>query len=220
MSDAGKTTYNTLANNSSDAAIAGFNALVNTATPSHKADLQRRLTDAIRYSAPAIGDYWNGQGGYYAGIVRDGDKQWHLILADELVDTTTVNGQKSTYSNRTGTIKSAWGAYLNEIPGEFSRCDGQHNTALILAAEPDNKIASHFTALLIDGHKDCYWPSQFEQNLLLINLPEHLEKTWHWSSTQYSAGNAWGQGFEDGYQGIYDKDGKLAARAVRRLAIE
>lgn len=151
---------------------------------------------------PKISEYWPGQGGTYAGIIRDGNRQWHLILADQQ-----------------HTIEAEWGTYPNHIPGEFSRRDGRHNTALILAAEPDNTIAGHVTALLIDGHKDFYWPAECENNLLFTNLPEHLAGNWHWSSTQFSARYAWIQDFEDGYQDIYDKGYSLAARAVRRILI-
>lgn len=213
MQDAPKTTLTDLsaATNSSQT---GVNALLE-GTAEHKTNLRRRVAEAMRTAAPAIGQYWAGQGGFYAGIMRDGDRQWHLILAAELVDATADNSKP-----RTGKIESKWGTYGETIPGEFSRRDGQHNTALILAAEPDNKIASHFTALLIDGHKDFYWPSQFEQNLCCINLQEHFISEWHWSSTQFSAHGAWDQHFEDGYQYVGNKSHSLAARAVRRLIIE
>ncbi len=202
MSTSDKTTYQDLSNPSTTA----VNALLEgtkAAEPDHRTNLRQRVSDAMRTAAPAIGQYWQGQGGYYAGIMRDGDRQWHVIAADKTL----------------GQIESKWGTYGETIPGEFSRRDGQHNTALILAAEPDNKIASRFTALLIDGHKDFYWPSQFEQNLCCINLPELFTPEWHWSSTQHSAHFAWFQYFADGYQYLYGKNCSLAARAVRRLPI-
>lgn len=152
---------------------------------------------------PAIGDYWEGQGGYYAGIMRDGDRQWHVIMP-----TTELSK-----------AEGEWGIEGELIPGEFSRRDGLHNTQLILAGEPQNKIANHITALKIAGHRDFYWASEFENNLLLINLPEHLSPEPHWSSTQYSARSAWDLYFEDGGQTILSKDLSLAARAVRRLPI-
>ncbi len=153
---------------------------------------------------PAIGQHWQGQGGIYAGIMRDADRQWHLILA----------------TKEAADIDEEWGTYGETITGEFSRRDGLHNTQLILAGEPENKIASYITSLIIDGHNDFYWPAQCENNLLFNNLPEHLSHEWHWSSTQYSARSAWSQLFEGGNQGISSKDNSLAARAVRRLSIE
>jgi len=219
MTTADKTTFNSLITTPNPAGPSGVSALINARTPEQKANLHRRLTDAIRNSAPAIGQYWKGQGGIYAGIIRDGDCQWHLILVTE----TTAPGfyqPSDHYSIAHCAFKGTWGNYPNTIEGEFSRVDGMYNTHLILASEPDNYLANAVTSLSIDGHTDCYWPSQFENNLLRINLPEHLAPEWHWSSTQFSVDTAWGQDFEVGYTLILHKGNKRAVRAVRRIPIE
>lgn len=163
---------------------------------------------------PVIGQHWQGHGGIYAGIVRNPDngQQWHLILASETV-TPPANDK---YEIAHCAFKSTWGQYPNEIAGDFSRNDGQHNTALILAAEPENSLALSISGLSIEGHSDFYWPAECEQNLLFINLRENFTQTWHWSSTQYSAHCAWNQYFEDGYQDVKYKNVSYAARAVRR----
>ena len=153
---------------------------------------------------PKIGQYWQGQGGVYAGMMRDGNHQWHLILA--------VAPESK--------IKAPWGEYGQLIEGEFSRVDGRHNMQLIFTAEPENKIVDCFAKLKIEDHNDFYFPAEYENNLICMNLPEHVEKTWHWSSTQGSANDAWRQVFEDGDQYVTSKYGTLAARAVRRLAIQ
>ena len=46
---------------------------------------------------------------------------------------------------------------------------------------------------------------------------EAFEDAWHWSSTQHSRNNAWGQYFDDGdqYDGVKSYEGR--ARAVRRF---
>src|SRR5690606_31797666 len=77
---------------------------------------------------PRIGEYWQGQGGVYAGVIRDGKSQWHLIAATDR--SAFIEG-------------SHWGAHRANIPGEFSYRDGWHNTCLILAAQTHNKIAAH-----------------------------------------------------------------------------
>ncbi|QEY15493.1 DUF1566 domain-containing protein [Cellvibrio sp. KY-GH-1] len=177
-------------------------------------------TEEISNKPPRIGDYWSGQGGYYAGIMRDGSRQWHLILAVDAVDVTALGDQcKKIIPSVEIEIKGEWGKSNSQIPGEFSRRDGKNNTRLILAADPENKIASHISSLLIGGHKDYYWPSECENNLLFANLPEHLKPEWHWSSTQFSANRAWNQGFEDGHQDVDSKGCRYAARAVRRILI-
>lgn len=153
---------------------------------------------------PILGKYWQGHGGVYAGLVRNGDQQFHLIMA----------------AGEQAVAKLPWGNLGEEIAGEFSFIDGHHNTQLILATEPENTAAKFVTALDIDGHNDFYWPAQKEMNLLRINLQELCGNGWHWSSTQYSAHGAWGQYFVDGYQDISNKGIELAVRAVRReLAI-
>jgi hypothetical protein len=164
-----------------------------------------------------IGQYLPAKGGIYAGIIRNPDngQQWHLFLGTETEAKPTADKYEIAHCAFHGT----WGKYPNEIAGGFSRNDGQHNTALILAAEPENNLALSITGLNIDGHTDFYWPAQCEQNLLFINLREHFIQRWHWSSTQYSARRAWIQTFGDGYQDIHDKDDSLAARAVRRELI-
>lgn len=151
---------------------------------------------------PPIGHQWPEQGGFYAGVIRDTktNKQWHLVMA-------------------ASAIEGIWGNYGNEIPGEFSFTDGQANTALIRAAEPENELLKAIDELDC-GHTDFYLPAQKELNLLYINLQDLCEERAHWSSTQYSALSAWSQYFVVGYQGFNLKDDRFAARAVRRLPIE
>ena len=48
---------------------------------------------------------------------------------------------------------------------------------------------------------------------------EAMEDAWYWSSTQYSAHLAWGQGFGGGIQNDYDKSYEGRARAVRRFKL-
>jgi hypothetical protein len=120
---------------------------------------------------PPIGEYWEGQGGYYGGIVRDGEHQWHLIMTSHALSDIE------------------WGKYGNEIAGQFSRRDGLHNTQLILAGEPENAAAKFITSVNADGHGDCYWPSQGEQDLLNLNLPEHTDGKCYWSK-DFSAANS------------------------------
>ena len=150
---------------------------------------------------PKLGQYWHGQGGIHIGQILDGDTVYALIMS-----TTAFKGE--------------WGTYGTEVDGEFSYANGKHNTQLILAAEPENKLLLEITQHQADGHSDFYLPANFENNIICANAQAHIEKIWHWSSTQYSAGNAWLQDFVDGGQYVYNKGYTLAARAVRRLIIE
>lgn len=147
---------------------------------------------------PLPGTYWEGQGGIFVGTILDGETHYHLVMA-------------------TKAFKGPWGEYGAEVEGEFSYSNGQHNTQLILAAQPQNELLLEITTHSADGHTDFYLPANFENNLICANAQKHIEKVWHWSSTQYSANDAWGQYFEGGYQYILSKYDELAARAVRRV---
>lgn len=149
---------------------------------------------------PRIGQYWHGQGGFYAGTLRDGATLRHIILADA------------------PEITAIWGAD-QLIPGDFSRYNGQHNTNLIRAADCNNLVANFVYSLTIDGHSDFYWPSVYENQLISMNLPDQVSKKYHWSSTQYSATSAWFQDFENGYTSITNKDYERAVRAVRSILV-
>lgn len=167
----------------------------------YKAEVERQLQQKSRNKnkLPAVGTYWQGQGGLYAGIIRNptSDEKWHLIVA-------------------TNQNKLVWGEYGEKIEGASSYWDGAANTKAMLA---NNKCpaATWCASLNIDGHSDFYLPAQRELNLICINLHDRCDKAWHWSSTQYSASRAWNQNFEDGYQHASLKDNQLAVRAVRRI---
>ncbi len=187
--------------------VDGFSIAVTT---NQQPDLELPFTDnddqiwpELRQSlsTPLPGQYWEGQGGYYAGLMVDGNQLWYIILSDAKYELESLT----------------WGKQPNEIKGDFSRRDGRKNTALILAAEPDNEAAQHVTALLIDGHKDFYWPAQHELDQINITCPQLMGIKQYWSSTQYSADHAWIQAFELGRTYISLKDIKRAVRAVRRI---
>jgi hypothetical protein len=153
---------------------------------------------------PRIGEHWAGQGGVYVGIMRgrDGQPDYHLVAAigaNELEDVT-------------------WGEYGKKIEGCDSYHDGQANTAAMAAAGCD--IAKRIQALDIEGNTGWQLPSQAEAHLLAANVKEVMHQDdYYWTSTQYSAGSAWCQGFGDGSQGIYDKDAELRAVAVRAIQL-
>ena len=111
--------------------------------------------------------------------------------------------------------------------------DGEHYAGIILGKDgsPD-----HHLILLPGETESVTWakakewaagaagelPTRREQSLLFANLKERFQPGWHWSSEQHAAysGSAWCQGFGGGGQGDGSKNGKLRARAVRRLIIQ
>lgn len=150
---------------------------------------------------PPIAHYWQNQGGIFVGTIshHNADQQWHLIMA------VPQN-------------KLAWSEEYKEIDSAECYWDGAANTAAMLATDK-SPAATWAASLNIDGHQDFYIPAQRELNLICINANHLAEKVWHWSSTQYSSLTAWSQDFEDGYQGFYRKDNRLAVRAVRRILV-
>lgn len=151
---------------------------------------------------PALGQFWEGQGGVRVGEVRgeNGQPNYQLILPID--PRATVVGE--------------WGKYGQDVPGAQSIRDGLANTlAMVEAGSP---IAQLIIDLEIDGHRDLYLAAPLEYSLCNLNAGEHLDKTrWHWTSTQYSPGRAWKQGFGHGNQYINGKNDEFAWRAVRRV---
>jgi len=64
-------------------------------------------------------------------------------------------------------------------------------------------------------------PNRIEQAMLWAHHAGKFQKRYYWSNEQYADGSgcAWTQGFDDGDQSLWPKDGKLMARAVRRVTI-
>ncbi|WP_028627699.1 hypothetical protein [Metapseudomonas resinovorans] len=151
---------------------------------------------------PPLGEYWSGEGGHNAGLVRgeNGAPDYYLIVPAGSEAESTL----------------AYGGYGHETEGAGSASDGLANTRALLADSEDHpaaKLASEFTA---DGHRDFYLPARRELQLAEANVPELFSKAYHWSSTQFSSTSAYYVDFEDGWQGCCGKDCERLVRPVRR----
>lgn len=153
---------------------------------------------------PKIGEYWRGQGGIYAGVMRgqEGKPDRHLIVpvADAL------------------DIKSTWGCRDKEIKGADNDLYGMPNT--IAMAEAGSEIAKQILAMEIEGHSDFYLFARHEARLCYLTVPE-LFKTddWYWTSTQSSANYAFLQHFLNGLQHSFNKNDECWVRPVRSFVI-
>ncbi|MBL8355683.1 MAG: DUF1566 domain-containing protein [Delftia acidovorans] len=144
---------------------------------------------------PAIGDYWEGQGGHYAGDFRGSDGSvYGLIVAP---------GEDAG--------RAAWGPTGER---ELSDWDGLANTAR-LSECPAAMLAAGFER---DEHSDFYLPARRELHLAAANVP-HLfgKESWYWSSTPYSEGYAWAVDFERGYTHSYGRYYEFRVRPFRRF---
>lgn len=153
---------------------------------------------------PAIGQYWHGQGGIYAGLMRgeNGLPDYHLIVPP------AEAGEAEAIT---------WGGAGQTEEGAASEYDGAANTAALVASEHNHPAAHWAAELEHEGHKDFYLPSRRELRLCWVNVPEQFARKWYWSSTQSSPDLAWLQVFADGLQLRARKLSELRARAVRRV---
>ncbi len=150
---------------------------------------------------PAIGEYWQGQGGIYVGRGRgrDGGHDYDLILP---TDSRTI------FKNR------SIGTYEIDVKGATSDHDGLANTMALAAAGSD--LCKEALEIEIEGHKDFHVPSRIDLRLLWANVPELFDKEWYLSSTQYSSDDAWSQDFGGGTQYDNGKEFEAGCRFVRR----
>lgn len=153
---------------------------------------------------PVIGQPWPDQGGVYAGLMRgtDGNPDYHLVVA------TDPAGNLANLR---------WGGYEKDSKAT-SDTDGLANTKTLQEDGQEHPVLDVLKNLRADGHQDFYLPARRELSLCFANVRELFETDdWFWSSTQYSANDAWYQYFNDGTQDWNLKFSKGRARAVRRV---
>lgn len=75
--------------------------------------------------------------------------------------------------------------------------------------------------LVVEGCNDLTLPLRREQSLLFANVPELFQKEGYWSSEVHAAcsGLAWAQGFDNGLQDRWGRNGSFRARSVRRIPL-
>jgi hypothetical protein len=130
--------------------------------------------------APPIGQYWEGQGGIYAGIMPDyvGTEPRHLVFsADEATEV-------------------AWGGFWRADSCAASAWDGAANTACLMA--PTHRHAHHAAQWANnyekDGHTDFHLPSRLELGVAFETIADQLDESdWYWSSTQHTDWMAYGR---------------------------
>lgn len=155
-------------------------------------------SDAL--TPPAIGEYWVGQGGIYAGRREYPEGLCHVVFA-----ATDVG--KHTFGESGISVEAT------------SKIDGRENTAILVNRDGSHPAADAAYAYTCDGHNDFSLPSIGELNHAWLYIPESFEKDWYIGSTQRSAYGAFTMHFDDGHQLDYVKYHELRVRPVRRLPI-
>lgn len=151
-----------------------------------------------KLTPPAIGEYWPGQGGIYAGIRQYPEGLCHVIFAAQDAG------------------RHAYGEHGTEVEAT-SRTDGRQNTLVLTGLNGSHPAAGAAFGFTCDGHSDFYLPSIAELNHAWASIPEHFEPEWYWSSSQRSANYAFFMFFGGGTQDYNVKDGELRVRPVRRF---
>lgn len=127
---------------------------------------------------PMIGQYWEGQGGIYAGDFLAGDGSIYGLIVAQEQDIGSAN----------------WGPVCEH---DLSDWDGLKNTQALANSCPAAKLAAGYTC---DGHDDFYLPARRELQLGAANLHDTFGKeSWYWTSTPYAEHYAWAVDFERGH---------------------
>jgi hypothetical protein len=162
---------------------------------------------------PTFGEFVPGAGGRLGAIMRGAlispkGKKRHPDYAVIVPDLPGID--------------LPWGEYGKQIEGANSLTDGWANTSAMLKTPPHNKHAAQYIAELCEKHgiPDLYLGSRAEMWALRANVPELFDKVLHWTSTQFSANDAFAQGFEFGVSDWFSKDLRFRVRALRRIQLQ
>ncbi|HEP8049757.1 TPA: hypothetical protein VDT32_001992 [Pseudomonas aeruginosa] len=130
-----------------------------------------------------------------------------------------LNGKEYAYVDlgKSAEFTGEWGEYGKDVDGAVSYRDGASNTVAI--AEAGSPIAKQ----ALEIGEGVFIPSVLELALLfsakqageLSGFADH----WYWSSSQYSARNAFNTYFYGGGTGYGGKDLDFRVRPVRKILI-
>lgn len=131
------------------------------------------------------------------------------------IDTTGQHGLIAATSDQ-GDVP--WGCYGTTIGGTSTAIyTGQANTSAIVTGCTAGGIAALICFdLVLNGYSDWYLPSKDELNQMYLqkNAIGSFSGV-YWSSSETSAGSAWGQSVDSGSQGPLAKTNACDVRAIR-----
>lgn len=158
---------------------------------------------AAALTPPAMGGYWQGQGGHYIctlPALLDMPAR-HLIAGAGQAEDLTFGPSE-------------------EISGADSHINGDANTVALRSSGKKHPAADWARAYTADGNTDFFLPARLDMVMAHI-CAKQLFKTsgYYWTSTQTSRDYAFVQDFEDGYSGWGSKDGEHRVRAFRVIPL-
>ncbi|MBT9268539.1 DUF1566 domain-containing protein [Pseudomonas sp. MG-9] len=156
-------------------------------------------------NVPAIGEIWPGEGGVNGGLFPGDGKPYYLIVP------TGADAESEL----------EWGGRGNELNGARSQWDGHSNTVDLVGSEDTHPAAQFCAEFERDGHNDFHLMSRREASFLEITLGDNdvFSKSWHWTSSQFSANSAFCLDFGAGWIDDYGKRTERLVRPVRRKFI-
>lgn len=159
-------------------------------------------TPAELKGIPAIGQYWPGQGGIYAGDFLGGDGVIYGLIVSDCGSAQDIG--KAPWGQKGSLALSDW--------------DGLRNTsALIAGNHPAAKLAAEYTH---DECTDFYLPARRELLLAAANLHDRFgNESWYWTSTPYAGGDSTAQAvdFEHGLTIDRSRFDEFRVRPFRRF---
>lgn len=199
-----------------------------------------KMNQIKRDQLPAIGSPIAG--GFFTGIIQSGDQQFAIITSPksaevvgkwgkygEKIDSASVNDcQANSQAMAASESELAQQVLALEINGfsdwvipsrdavelqyrHFKPTDDENYCSF---RDGDNPSSVPPGYLYTDES-----PAQTSIDVFKAGGEEAFEPAWYWTSTQYSANNAYSQDFEDGHQYSNDKYYERRVRPVRRLVI-
>jgi hypothetical protein len=131
------------------------------------------------------------------------------------VDGTGQHGLIAAPSDQSSGV---WGCAETSIATSTAIGTGQANTTAIVNGCTDTGIAAKIcNDLDLNGYNDWFLPSKDELNQMYLHKAAigGFADYGYWSSSEFSADNAWLQGFGDGSQPNISKSSTFNVRAVR-----
>lgn len=161
------------------------------------------LAPAAALTPPAMGEYWQGQGGHY------------ICTLPALLDMPARHLIAGA-----GQAEDLIFGPSEEISGADSHINGDANTVALRSSGKKHPAADWARAYTADGHTDFFLPARLDMVMAHI-CAKQLFKTsgYYWTSTQYSRSYAFVQDFEDGSSDWLFKGGEHRVRAFRVIPL-
>lgn len=111
-------------------------------------------------------------------------------------------------------IRGAWGEYGQEV--ETTHGDGEKNTRAMAEAGSAIAIQALEAGAFIPAALECHLLMHAKETGVIEDL---REDRFYWSSSQYSANNAYDMFFEFGWQSNFVKSFERPVRLVRKIPV-